>query len=85
MDYVLETSTSCTGEPTRTRADPWLDTKLKLQNQQQPTTKRPFTTEKLKDPTIADALSLDLWNHVSLLEQVEDIEVLWISTKETIK
>lgn len=39
--------------------------------------KAALTKEKLKDPTIADAFGLDLQNRFSLLEEVEDIEVLW--------
>ena len=56
--------------------------KLKLKPQRQSIPKRPFATEKLKEPATAEDFALKLRNRFTLLEETTDIEDFWYNVKD---
>lgn len=56
---------------------------IKLCNQRQPIAKIPLAIEKFKDPSTADAFTLELYNHFASLEEMANVENLWGNLRDT--
>lgn len=59
------------------------DIKLELCNQRQPIPRNPFVIKKFKDPSTADAFTLELLNHFAPLEEMANVEDLWENLRDT--